>query len=506
MASAADNPPSLGLDELGSPIRPFQPWTASWPVVAVTLLIATVIIRLPNFGDPNYHIDESFYLLFGHQLQAGATPYLDVWDRKPFGLFLLYWLFAVLGGITAVHLGAMLASWCTALCIARITGLMTGPLAAGFAGMAYLAMQQVFHGGGGQAPVFYNCLMAGAALLTIQRLMGKTGLSAGYAAIALCGLSLTMKPTSMFEGALFGVCLLLARYRETVSPRAIIRHAMALLLIAAAPTLAIFTAFASSGLLEGYWFATVESIFLVQSPPPEMRIGRALQIGLLAVLLLFCAVAGVVQGLRRPDIDRPAVIFLAIWQVAAACGVFALANFHTHFALSWLVPLSVAAGVYFERPRFGPLLAIGVVAYPLVLAGPQMERSRLSRQTFAHASATIRPLLQDGCLFVYEAPPMLYSATGSCLPTARVFPEHLNNSQEARATGVDAVAEVRSILRSRPAVIAVSRESSVFAPNVSTRRLVEATVAAHYRPVGSFRFYEVKQWQDVDVYALRTPP
>ncbi len=487
--------------------RPLQadgpPRAIVLPSLAVILLIATLLIRLPSFGDPNYHVDESFYLLFGERMQAGAIPYQDVWDRKPAGLFVLYWIFAALGGLIPVHLAAMLVSWGTALCIARIAQTLAGGLAAGLAGIAYLAMQQVFHGGGGQAPVFYNCLMAAAALLTLRRLLGHSGLQAAYGAMLLCGLSLTIKPTTLFEGGLFGICLVLCRYKDTANLSAAARHASALMLIAAAPTLVILAAFAATGHLATYWFATIQSIFLVTPPPLEVQIGRTLQMALLSGLLLFCAAAGVLSRFRQHRGERVALTFLAAWIAAGACAVFGLANFHTHFMLSWLVPLSVAAGLYFDRARVGPLVGICVIAFPLVMAGPQLDRARMSRATFDEAATLIQPLLGGGCLFAFEAPPMLYQATQSCLPTSRLFPEHLNNGQEARATGLDATVEVRRILASRPSVIAMSRTSGVFDPNVSTRGLISAAVGADYRRVGTFRFYEVSHWQDVDVYALK---
>ncbi len=473
--------------------------------MAVVLAIATLAIRLPSFGDPNYHVDESFYLLFGHQMQAGAIAYQDIWDRKPAGLFVLYWAFAGLGGLVAVHLAALLASWGTALCIARIARTLTSPCAAMLAGVSYLAMQQVFHGGGGQAPVFYNFLMAAAALLTLRRLLGIGGASAAYGAMVLCGLSMTIKPTTLFEGGLFGLCLLLCSYGDTRSFVATARHAAALMLVAAAPTLAILTVFSASGQLGDYWFATTQSIFGVTPPPFEIKINRLVQIGILAGLLVFCAAFGLASRLVRDRGDRIAVRFLAAWVAVGAGGVFALANFHTHFMLSWLVPLAIAAGLYFDRAKVGPLLGICAIAYPLVLTGfPQFDRVRTSRATFVAATDLIRPLLRGGCLFAYEAPPMLYHATGSCLPTSRLFPEHLNNRQEARATGLDATTEVERILHHRPSVIAMSRTSGVFAPNSATRSLVMEAVKADYRLVGRFRFHEVSHWQDVDLYALNS--
>lgn len=60
----------------------------------LVLLLITVVLRLDTFGDPNLHGDEVFYHTVGVAMHHGALPYVDVWDRKPFGLFALSWLIA----------------------------------------------------------------------------------------------------------------------------------------------------------------------------------------------------------------------------------------------------------------------------------------------------------------------------------------------------------------------------------------------------------------------------
>lgn len=56
---------------------------------AVFFLVA-LVLRAPWLGDPLFHADEQFYLLMGDQLWHGVLPYVDLWDRKPLGLFLIY--------------------------------------------------------------------------------------------------------------------------------------------------------------------------------------------------------------------------------------------------------------------------------------------------------------------------------------------------------------------------------------------------------------------------------
>ena len=55
----------------------------------------------PSFGNPvigSDEGDEQFYLLVGDRMLHGLLPYVDVWDRKPVGLFLVYAAIRLLGG------------------------------------------------------------------------------------------------------------------------------------------------------------------------------------------------------------------------------------------------------------------------------------------------------------------------------------------------------------------------------------------------------------------------
>jgi hypothetical protein len=57
---------------------------------ACAVLLFAVALRWAWFGDRIAGLDEQFYLLAGDRLHRGVLPYVDFWNRKAAGLFLLY--------------------------------------------------------------------------------------------------------------------------------------------------------------------------------------------------------------------------------------------------------------------------------------------------------------------------------------------------------------------------------------------------------------------------------
>ena len=74
-------------------------------LAAVLFLLASLALRFSTFGDTNLFVDDVFYFLVGQRMHEGVLPYVDVWDRKPLGLFAIYWAIAAIS-TSVVCLGA----------------------------------------------------------------------------------------------------------------------------------------------------------------------------------------------------------------------------------------------------------------------------------------------------------------------------------------------------------------------------------------------------------------
>src|SRR4051812_34159165 len=188
--------------------------TRSSATVAAALLLVALALRGWDFGNPVIHVDEQYYLLVGDRMLHGALPYVDIWDRKPIGLFAIFAVIRLLpgDGIIAYQVVALLFAAPTAWLVqqaARRIG--ATPLAAFAAGAAYLIWLPLLGGRAGQSPVFFNLFVTAGAVVTFrlpdlaERRATSTIIANGAAVCLLAGLAIQTKYTPAIEGAFFGI-------------------------------------------------------------------------------------------------------------------------------------------------------------------------------------------------------------------------------------------------------------------------------------------------------------
>lgn len=453
--------------------------------IAILLLLVAVALRCHDFGNPIVHVDEQYYLLVGDRMLHGAWPYLDLWDRKPVGLFALYAAMRLLpgDGIPAYQLVATLFATATAFVIVRGAerlGASRGPAVA--AGVAYLLWLPLLSGRAGQSPVFYNLFVAAAALLTLhlphwaeQRRRG-TILASGAAACFLAGLAIQTKYTPVVEGGWFGLAHLCYARRAGVSWPVLAVSAMAWISLALAPTLAVMAIYAARGpaAFDAFWFANFASVALRRGYPAAKIAGRLA--GTWAQLLPF-VVAAVVVWRTRPRSPETRLAFA--WLAAALVAYAMIGAFFDHYALPLLPPLAmIAAGALGRRRWALPAFFLGgIVMFVVKVLLPADDGSG------ARTVARVVAVNSGGeCPYVFAGDSITYYLSGTCVPTSRAFPSTLAYEPERGASGIDETAEVRRILANRPPVI-VTLDEPLAEWNRATLSLVDRALARDYRLV-----------------------
>ena len=449
------------------------------------LLAWSIAIRCRDFGNPIIHVDEQYYLLVGDRMLHGALPYVDLWDRKPAGLFLIFAAIRLLpgDGILAYQLVATGCAAATAWLIARgslrLGATQTGALVAG---AAYVLWLSLLSGRGGQSPVFYNLFTAAAAVLTL-RLPTLAAARRRHAIVAngalaclLAGLAIQTKYTPVVEGAFFGLVHVVYLRRAgagfgTIAVAASVWAALGIL-----PTAAVILAYWLRGpaIFQAFWFSNFASVALRKGYPAAKIAGRLA--GTSAQLLPFI-VAAVAAWRARPRSQELWIVFG--WLAAALVAFAMIGAFFDHYALPLLLPLAMITGTLLGRRRVYPLALIG---YGLILF---VARVLLVPTDAASARAVAGVMAANdrgGCPYVFAGDAILYHLAEACIPTAYAFPSTLAYEPERGASGADEVAEVRRILAGRPPVI-VTMDEPMAPWNPETEPMMAAALARDYRHV-----------------------
>lgn len=472
--------------------RGTSPGLLASPLALVAALFALgLALRAWTFGDPNLFVDDDFYLLVGQQMHHGALPYVDIWDRKPLGLFLLYWLFASAGsGVLAYQIAAWLASSATGYLVCRIAVRIGAPArGAALAGLAYVAAICPLDGFTGQSAVFYNLIVAGAALLVLNdasnHAAGRAGIRT-WAALALCGLALTIKQTTLFEGLFIGLYALHRQHRGGASPAGLLRTMLGFGLVAASPTLAIAGWYAAIGHWAEYWHAMVPANLDKASPGPVLAAKWAMATLVRIAVPLAFGLSGAVLA------KGPARGFLSCWLVAALAGYLAVPNFYVHYSLPLVVPLCTAAAFVFGHDKWGRILFVALLAFINLWFNPTDRAWTLrSIASFEQMAEVVRAHDGGGGLFVYEGPPQLYTASGRVPLSPLVLPHHFNHLIERNTSHLDTHAELVRLLARGPGIVVLTKWPMNDPVNWDSQALVTAYVRARCRKVATIRSYQM---------------
>jgi hypothetical protein len=428
-----------------------------WRLIVLVALLA----RGLTFGNPVLHVDETIYLEIADQWLHGAVPYVDVWDRKPIGLFLLYAIpaaFGVAAGVWIYQAMAFAAVVLTALGIARLAERAGWSAGATRAGLLYLLWINLLEGQGGQAPVFYNLLTVGACLLAAPReddaAQPWRRLLNGLGAMALIGVAIQIKYSVVFEGLFLGLWLMWREWRlkaplVRILPAASLWAGAALL-----PTLAAWGAFAAMGHGDAWLFANFTSIGARQPDPMLEQLGNLFKIILITSMPVAMAVIGwlmpkgegAAQGVRR---------FLYGWLLMSAFGLLIFGSWFDHYALPLIAPLAACASGFLGEHKDGRHWAPWILLLAFVGGHVLMAKKFHDRGTTAEYRALEAAVGKGGgCLYVYSGPSLLYSFSQRCRVTPYIFPSHLSRLRESGAIGVASDVEIRRIFtQARPEMV-----------------------------------------------------
>jgi len=470
---------------MSSDIRPAPLLARADLAVVLALALFTFLVRGAWIGDPNADIDEQLYSLIGNQMLHGAVPFVDLWDRKPWGLFALFAAAHAIGGpgpaayqvMAALFTlaGAGLTYWLARDQVDRVT--------AGAAGLLYVVLCAIHDVHSGNSEAFFIPLLLAMAIL-VRDQTHPEAVRRALVAMLIGGIALQIKYTVLPQCLFFGVWALWGQYRRGTGVVPLAGLAAIFGALGVLPTLLVGAAYALAGHWDAFVFANFISFFdrlpaSVGRFPHLIFIFLALQ-GTLAVLGIKAALRARAGGPLPPHYG-----FVMLWMVAALASTFLPSTVYRHY-LAVIIPTTVLLSLPLLRGRSGASLftpALLPAAIYLVLVPFQYQISHENRAAMQRLAIAIAPRINAGagrCLLVFDGPTSLYRMTGSCYPTRFIFPDHLNNALEMNALEVRQEDEVRRILGRRPPVI-VTAEKPLTPQNFAAKDQVDAAIARDYR-------------------------
>jgi hypothetical protein len=435
-----------------------QPWLW-WAPATVALSLLAILLRLP-FLDAPLTADEGGYAEIARLWAGGERLYGAVWVDRPQGLLLVF------RGLLALDLGSSVDLRLVAAGFAAVLVILAIALAARVGGRIPGLICGALVATAGASPFIESFTLSGeliasvaaaAALLafTQHELAGQTrwlGLA------GLCAGSAWMVKQSAFDAAL-AVAVFLGAGRRGKALATFVATA-------AVPVVAGIVA--SDG--PQAWTHAVIGYGLHASPALPERLGLfASSLSPAGKALGLTAALAVIGWRSSPRLAR-------IWVVTAAVGVAVGGNFHPHYYLQLVVPLSLVAAHVPVTAGRGVLLATAAAASTVAFAAPLWGASDVAQ---AHAvwphdphlrsDAEIARYVDENTRRVQSVYVLWAAADVYYLADRRPAFRYLWRRNVQTIDG--AVAGVRRVLRTRAAaLVVVEQKPEVVDPSGATAR------------------------------------
>ncbi|WP_394270144.1 hypothetical protein [Qipengyuania sp.] len=465
------------------------PQTPAWhrrTIVVVALVAIIAAVRLPWFGNAVADYDEQLYSLIGAQMLDGRLPFIDLWDRKPFGLFAIFAFshWALGPGAAAYQTIAALFVLAGALLVYALSRRLVDAASSLVAATLYILLLSAYGSYSAQSEVFHTPLML-LALWLLHAPGHRAAAPRALLAMLVMGAALQIKYTVLPQCLLLGAVALHSAYRRGAGIGTLAGLAGAYAVLGLLPTMLVAGFYLVHDGFEAFWFANFESFFARSGMTGE---GRWLHLAYGSAPVWGLAALGFYAAMRlNPPRDPRLYALFCGWMLASLATVFLPSTVYLYYNAALAAPAALMAVPLIDRrARAGCMPAVLLIAGMVHIVDPASGWRTTARAETAmdDLAAAIAPHVdgQSRCLWIHDGPTVLYRLSGSCLPTRFIYPDHLNNALESGALGSSQGAEVARILRQRPPII-VTTADPVTPQNAEVEALLRTTLRSRYRPL-----------------------
>ncbi|MGB3546950.1 MAG: glycosyltransferase family 39 protein [Saprospiraceae bacterium] len=506
---------------LSAALRSRLAQVASRPgLTLLTLLAAAVLLRFPSFFVSVINHDESTYIVIADEMLRGKTYWVDVFDTKPPGIFLIYALLIQLtfGSIFGLRLAAALVVGLTGWVLFHTGRRVTGDASVGWvAGFGYVFATGIFtyYGVSPNTELFFN-LFTSAALLVLLRprgaIVSDTAYSSAlpsplargwgrgpslqpferihyyFAAGLLLGLGFCIKPMVLAETAALGLWMLyrivLRRHWKTGLLQAVPAMAVGFLL----PYAAVMAYYYFNGEWDNYAFWSLE----VPGRYPAEKVWY-MRLKFMGDFLLryspFVITAGLAAWYRRAR-DREFQLFLLAQFLLVTVVITMPGKSFGHYQVQLFPPLMLAAGLWFAHyrsgipgrrawQRWGPAV-FGLLFLTFTVINIVNYAKKMREDGSREVAAYLQPLLRPGELvFAANSHQIIYHLLDRPVPTPYVHSSLLYYAHHQRAMRIDPAAEAHRIVNNPALQYVVGRPAR-------DTGIITDSILTYFHPIHSF--------------------
>jgi hypothetical protein len=459
------------------------------------LCISAALVRAPFLSSAG--VDESFYLVVARQWLEGTPPYAGAFDVKPPLLFALMAFAETIFGPALIAAKALaMAAVAIASCGLYLFGRRFLGELSGVAAALFYIVSTVSLGGALSpaellmAPFTAFGMLAGFSAAQAARFRVLSMLAAGF----LFGAAFCVKQTALFEALPLAAYLLFGR-PFAKGLYAIGLFAAGFCIIPAAFALYFYAHGHLDALVAHAVVSAVARAGAYHAPWSDAFVRFSIEIALLLPLALMAAAMIALRNVFREDSIHRATVFLGGWAAGAFAAVLATRAMCDFYMLAALPSLCLLSGAYFEhgmgRLR-GLIVPIGraAVALSAVLffAGAVRAISPIAGDGEGAAKAAAQAMRSAGLspkdrIFAVDRDLIVYLTSGANPPGPVFHPIQILCDVAAEETA----SALAGALNSRPAFMVVSEPRvALDCEKPGRRALIDAALAAHYRPIGHF--------------------
>jgi 4-amino-4-deoxy-L-arabinose transferase-like glycosyltransferase len=471
----------------------------SW-IILIFFIILVCILRISTFFQSVIDWDESVYLLMSKSMLDGNLPYVQVWDHKPPGIYLLFSLSQIVFGQSVISIRILTCIFVSISCLFLYksgnvinpdnnqNGLLAGILYAFFSlnngGLS--ANTELFF-------TFFNILAFYIVFITL--FSSKNELifhKFRFFIIGLVmGISLHIKYLVIFDFLAIFLIITSFYYLKSSNRKWIGLTKIFLCLLTGAfiPFLLFMLYFLKSGYLNEYIYAnfiankiySAETQFSIRYFS-EVILSQSVQnhpLWLCLFLTPFCLYFLV----PRKSEESYKFYFLLIWFFMAFIGTCATKKFYPHYFLQVLPPLCLISSymviTLLDTVNLKPIklsfALILIFLFPLLLSSSKplkasmqfinkkyVQNSDYWQDTPTLVSNYIKSRIrEDDYIYMADYQPIVYYLTNSKIPTKYVLPNWFIKKEFSRFTGINLADELSNILAKEPAYIVIKNSDKL---------------------------------------------